>query len=102
MVFSALGEIFEPKTFSGLFGAAPSVAIASLALTYQTNGANAVATSAHWMLIGTVAMLAYTRACIATTRRHGLPVWLGASASWFVWIAVALLLWLGLHRVVPG
>jgi len=32
-VFALLGDLFEPKSFSGLFGAAPSVAIATLALT---------------------------------------------------------------------
>ena len=28
--FALLGEVFRPKTFAGLFGAAPSIALASL------------------------------------------------------------------------
>ena len=39
-VFSVLGEIFEPKTFSGLFGVAPTVALATLALTFSKQDGN--------------------------------------------------------------
>jgi hypothetical protein len=36
--FSALGDILKPKSLAGLFGAAPSVALATLALTIATDG----------------------------------------------------------------
>src|SRR5277367_5214405 len=36
--FAALGTVLKPKSFAGLFGAAPSVALASLVLTARTNG----------------------------------------------------------------
>ena len=31
--FSLISDVFKPKTFAGLFGAAPSIALASLGLT---------------------------------------------------------------------
>ena len=38
-LFAVLGDLFEPKTFGGLFGAAPSVALATLALSIHAHGA---------------------------------------------------------------
>jgi hypothetical protein len=32
-VFAVLGDVLKPKRFAGLFGAAPSVALATLILT---------------------------------------------------------------------
>ena len=32
-IFAALGEVLRPKSFAGLFGAAPSIALATLGLT---------------------------------------------------------------------
>jgi len=91
--FAAIGEAFAPKSFSGLFGAAPSVAIATLALAFASQGASAVASAARWMLVATLAMFAYACCCITLGRRHGVPVWLAASASWLVWLAVAGASW---------
>jgi hypothetical protein len=33
-----LGNILKPKSFAGLFGATPSIALATLALTIATEG----------------------------------------------------------------
>ena len=51
-MFSVIGEMFEPKRFSGIFGAAPSVAIATLGLTFLQHGGNTVATEGAWMVVG--------------------------------------------------
>ena len=87
--FAAIGELFKPKTFSGLFGAAPSVAIVSLALAFQQHGDVHAATEARSMLIGSFAMLIYSAACVALTKRRQIPVWLGAGAAWIAWFVVA-------------
>lgn len=92
-LFAAAGELFQPKTFAGLFGAAPSVAIATLAMAYLTKGGTFVATEARSMLIGCAAMLVYGVACVATTKRPDMPVWLGAGVAWVAWAAVALGTW---------
>jgi len=36
--FALLGDILRPKSFAGLFGAAPSVALATLSLTLLKEG----------------------------------------------------------------
>ena len=94
-----LGTIFQPKTFAGLFGAAPSVAIASLGLAFYQHGAAYAQTEARAMSCGTLAMLVYCAACVALAKRHGVPVWLAAAVSWLTWLAVAFSS-LGLGRLV--
>ena len=37
-LFAAFGDLLKPKSFAGLFAAAPSVALATLGLTMLTNG----------------------------------------------------------------
>lgn len=44
--FAALGDVLKPKSFAGLFGAAPSVALATLGLTIEANGKNFAAEDA--------------------------------------------------------
>lgn len=36
--FAVLGDMLKPKSFAGLFGAAPSVALASIALAAAQHG----------------------------------------------------------------
>jgi hypothetical protein len=96
LVFSAAGESFEPETFGGLFGAAPSVAMATLGMAFVQAGARGAARDARWMLLGCVAMFAYTCACIAVCRQRRVPIGIGAFAAWIVWIVVAV----ALHGVV--
>jgi hypothetical protein len=88
--FAVMSEVFEPKTFAGMFGAAPSVALASLALAYASHGGDYAATEARSMLIGAVAFGLYSAACVAAARQPRLPIWLGAAAAWAAWFAVAL------------
>jgi len=38
-VFAVMGDLLKPKSFAGLFGAAPSVALATLGLTVASDGA---------------------------------------------------------------
>src|SRR5215472_11429982 len=37
-LFAFLGDLFKPKSFAGLFGAAPSIALATLLLTVGKDG----------------------------------------------------------------
>jgi hypothetical protein len=87
--FAVLGEVFNPKTFSGLFGAAPSVALGSLALAFAKEGVDVVRLLGRSMVIGAFALFAYGCACVASTKREGWPVWLSAAAAWLIWFAVA-------------
>ena len=38
-LFAVVGDVLRPKSFAGLFGAAPSLALATLTLAFWTSGA---------------------------------------------------------------
>lgn len=57
--FAVLGDMLRPKSFAGLFGAAPSVALATLALTFWNEGAPYVASEARAMVCGAIALALY-------------------------------------------
>ena len=91
--FSLIGDLFKPKSFAGLFGAAPSVALATLGLTVATEGASYAATEAFSMLAGAIALFAYT-ACVSwVMMRYQLKALWVTVFSMPVWMGVAFGLW---------
>jgi hypothetical protein len=54
--FAALGDVFRPQSFAGLFGAAPSIALATLAIRVFSNGSDYVATAGRSMVFGAVVL----------------------------------------------
>jgi hypothetical protein len=90
-IFAICGDILRPKSFAGLFGAAPSVALASLGLTFKQNGPFYVAIEAKSMMLGAVAFLAYVylvgqllkrgQAKALTVCILAMPVWFAISFS---------------------
>jgi hypothetical protein len=92
-VFALLGDLFKPKSFAGLFGAAPSVALATLGLTVATQGASYAATEAHAMIPGAIAFFAYA-SCVSWIMMHrGLPALRVTICSMPVWFSLAFGLW---------
>jgi uncharacterized membrane protein (GlpM family) len=87
VAFSLVAEAAKPKRFAGLFAAAPSVALASLALTVVIKGPAATTPYARGMLVASAGMLAY---CLVSLylidRLHALA---GSLLSWLAWFAVA-------------
>jgi hypothetical protein len=57
-LFAALGDVLNPKSFAGLFGAAPSVALATLELTIAADGRLYAATEARSMIVDALAFCA--------------------------------------------
>src|SRR5207249_5745118 len=57
--FAAIGDVLKPKSFAGLFGAAPSVALATLSLTIASDGASYAATESRSMIAGALAFFVY-------------------------------------------
>jgi len=85
--FSLIGQAGHPKRFAGLFSAAPSVALASLAMTVVAKGADATLPYAQGMLIGSAGMVAYCLVSLVLINRlHAL---VGSSLAWLAWLAVA-------------
>jgi hypothetical protein len=88
-IFAVLAEIFRPKTFAGLFGAAPSVALATIGITIYDKGNAYAALEARSMVFGAIAFLLYASTASWLLMRYKprvltatialLPVWFGAS-----------------------
>ncbi|HEY0794997.1 MAG TPA: hypothetical protein VGD64_04380 [Acidisarcina sp.] len=57
--FALLGDMLRPKSFAGLFGAAPSVALATFGLTIAHQGKLYAATEARSMVLGAAAFCIY-------------------------------------------
>jgi Protein of unknown function (DUF3147) len=95
--FSAIGDLLKPKSFAGLFSAAPSIALATLGLTVVTEGSLYASVEARSMMAGAVAFFIYAyfvcwvlirfkpKALYATM--GAVPLWLGAAFGlWYVWL----------------
>jgi hypothetical protein len=94
-LFSAIGDMLRPKSFAGLFGAAPSVALATIGLTVSKYGTEYVALEARSMMIGAAGFLAYAwLSCWALLHREArspvitsllLPIWFIVSFGIWAW-----------------
>jgi hypothetical protein len=67
--FAIIGDLFKPKSFGGLLGAAPSVALATLALTINSKSTSFAAIEAHSMIGGPLDQFIRTN-CIAKRLRR--------------------------------
>jgi Protein of unknown function (DUF3147) len=92
-VFSLVSDLLKPKTFAGLFGAAPSVALATLGLTVLKNGKQYAALEARSMIIGAVALLVYAVAVSYVLLRFKFSALLVALTSLILWLGFATGLW---------
>jgi hypothetical protein len=88
-LFSVLGDLFKPKSFAGLFGAAPSVALATLALSVVTEGRENAELQSTSMMASAIALFCYS-SCVSWMMMHRprkallvtlllLPIWFGVS-----------------------
>ncbi len=96
-IFSVIGDLLKPKSFAGLFGAAPSVALATLGLTVAKQGGSYAGIEGRSMIGGAIAFFAYASVVSRIMMRYNvkavwttlgmMPVWLGAAfALWYVWL----------------
>ncbi len=95
--FALSGDLLKPKSFAGLFSAAPSVALATLSLAILREGHSYAAAEARSMMAGAVAFLAYACCVYGIIVRYrfkpsavsicAAPVW-GAVAFglWYLWL----------------
>lgn len=91
--FALLGDLIKPKRFAGLFGAAPSVALATLALTAGTEGKPYAAMEAHSMAGGAIAFLIYSCLVCHVMIRYKRPALLVTLLSLPLWITTSFVIW---------
>ena len=92
--FAVLGNLFRPKSFAGLFGAAPSVALATLTLTVAKSGASYASLEARSMLVGAIALCVYSLVVAYLLEKRNLPALWATLSSLPVWFGAAFGLWL--------
>ena len=94
-LFSVFGDVLKPRSFAGLFAAAPSVALATLGLTILTEGKLYAAAESRSMIVGAIALFVYAFIVIqlimkfklhaASASIGAIPVWLlCAIGTWFL------------------
>jgi hypothetical protein len=95
--FAIIGDLLRPKSFAGLFGAAPAVALATLGLTIATEGASFAANEARSMMAGAIAFTVYASCVSWVMMRYKLkalwvtvgavPLWVGSAFGlWYIWL----------------
>ena len=88
--FAVMGDVCRPKSFAGLFGAAPSIAISTLAIALYTKGASYTAVEGRSMMVGSIAFCLYGGlVCylLQRARWHALPA---TGIALIGWAAAAL------------
>ncbi|MGA8088308.1 MAG: DUF3147 family protein [Terracidiphilus sp.] len=92
--FAVLAEMFRPKSFAGLFGAAPSIALATIGITIAGHGKAYAAVEARSMILGAIAFLLYA-ACVSWILLRLKPHALAATIALMpVWFAASCAFWL--------
>jgi len=96
-LFSLGGDVFKPHSFGGLFGAAPSVAMATLAFTIGHEGSHHAAIEARSMCGGAIALCVYACAVSWLLRRRRMPLAPTLLLAFPSWLAAAGIFWLCLR-----
>ena len=89
-IFALVGDLFKPKSFAGLFSAAPSVALATLGLTIAKHGPAYAAIEGRSMMVGAVAFFAYSQLVSFLILRYKTDVISVSSAGLLFWLFSAL------------
>jgi hypothetical protein len=92
--FAALGDVVRPKSFAGLFGAAPSIAIATLLIALLKQGPSYIAIEGRSMILGGVAIATYSFVSCQLLKRCQFSGLISTLLSTVVWFASAFGLYL--------
>ena len=87
--FAALSDVLRPKSFAGLFGAAPSIALATISITLFQSGAPFAAVEGRSMIIGALAMGVYSWIVSVLIKKLSMTSLSATIAALTVWFALA-------------
>ena len=88
--FAMLGDTLRPKSFAGLFGAAPSIALATLLITLSHKGAPFAAVEGRSMIVGAFALASYSWVVCVLLKKYLLSSWTATTAAMVIWFVTAL------------
>jgi len=92
-LFALLGDVFKPKSFAGLFSAAPSIALATLGLAFSEHGINYASLEGRSMLAGAIALAACSQLSSYLMMRHNWHSTAAATCGVILWGATAFGIW---------
>ncbi|TQF32249.1 DUF3147 family protein [Bradyrhizobium sp. UNPA324] len=87
--FAILGDMLKPKSFAGLLGAAPSVALATLSIAVVQHGPKYAVAESWTMIYGAIALACYSVAVCQLLMRFHLSALPATIAAFAVWLVVA-------------
>jgi hypothetical protein len=96
--FAMLGDVLRPKSFAGLFGAAPSIALATLGIAVYQHGVVYAALQTRAMTAGAIALAVYCVAVCHLLVRARLGAVPATLVSLVIWLIVAF----GLLALLSG
>ena len=96
--FAALGDVLKPKSFAGLFAAAPSVALATLGLTILVDGKPYATEEARSMIAAAIALFLYASVTVWLIMKYSLHAATAAIFALAVWLIFAIGTWAMLLR----
>jgi len=88
VLFALLGQVLYPKRFSGLFSAAPSIAVAGLIITVVDKGDHEATLGAIGMMFGAVGFVVFALCVRALLVRYNAVV--ASSLACIAWAVVAI------------
>lgn len=88
--FAVAGDMLKPKSFAGLLGAAPSVALATLTLTVIKSGVHYAAIEARSMILGALVFACYASLAAKMMMRARWSSLAISTLLLSIWLAVAL------------
>ena len=91
--FALLSDVLKPKSFAGLFGAAPSVALATMGLTVASEGRRYAAMEGRSMIAGAVALFVYASLVSWLMRHYTGKALTVTTSSTAVWLSTAFGFW---------
>ncbi|MFY9948943.1 MAG: DUF3147 family protein [Candidatus Sulfotelmatobacter sp.] len=92
-IFALIGELLKPKSFAGLFGAAPSVSLATLTLTVMKEGKAYASIEARSMILGSIAFIIYAAVISRGMMHRRMQVLPATTFGLGLWLVCALGLW---------
>lgn len=94
-IFAMAGDVLKPKSFAGLFSAAPSVALATVALTVREHGTEYASIEGRSMILGAIAFFAYASVVSRLMIQRKWAALPTTVLALFIWFGVAFGLWYG-------
>jgi hypothetical protein len=91
--FATIGGLFKPTSFAGLFGAAPSVGLATLALAISKSGRAYAATECRSMMAGAAGLCLYSILVSQLMARFRLSAVTATLLAMPLWFLTVFALW---------